>query len=181
MVMPDCMFCVSLFTGLVLYIYDGNYVQLFPNCDIVMDKNWYFVVFNLCSMMGDTLGRKTAYVVGKKTVFFGKYPFVLLVFSLFGTILCTFKYGSLCAIGISLIMFGNGILYGSTTKHIDKCIDKQYNLIALSMWLFVGDIGSVIGSNLIEPIKLIICKHPTLYTCVNGIVSVSPSISQIID
>lgn len=41
----------------------------------------------------------------------------------------------------------NVLADGTTTKFIDAKVDKQFNLIALSIWLFIGDIGSVTGAN----------------------------------
>ena len=52
---------------------------------------------------------------------------------------------------------GNGSIYAATTKHIDENVGRQYNLLALSVWLFVGDIGSVLGSNTWEYFKPILC------------------------
>ena len=34
----------------------------------------------------------------------------------------------------------------------------RYNLLALSVWLFVGDIGSVLGSNTWEYAKPLLCE-----------------------
>lgn len=52
-----------------------------------------------------------------------------------------------CCRRIFLIFFANGAIYATTTRHIDQHIGKEFNLIALSIWLFVGDWGSVLGSN----------------------------------
>ena len=38
-------------------------------------------------------------------------------------------------------------LVQTTTKHIDVQITKDFSLISLSVWLFVGDVGAVIGGN----------------------------------
>jgi len=53
----------------------------------------------------------------------------------------------LTALGVS---FANGSLYTQTNRLIDKEVPEKYNLVALSFWLFVGDIGSVLGSNTIS-------------------------------
>ena len=38
-------------------------------------------------------------------------------------------------------------VYATSSKHIDTRVDRRVNLTALSVWLFIGDIGSVTGSN----------------------------------
>jgi predicted membrane protein len=52
----------------------------------------------------------------------------------------------LCAFGIA---FANGAIYAQSARYIDKNVPIAYNLVSLSVWLFVGDIGSVIGSNVL--------------------------------
>merc|ERR550534_2343576 len=49
------------------------------------------------------------------------------------------------------VMWANGAVYATTTRFIDSCVPKEFNLISLSVWLFLGDFGSVAGSN-IRPI-----------------------------
>ena len=44
-------------------------------------------------------------------------------------------------------------------------VDKKYNLIALSVWLCVGDLGSVIGSNLISFVSQWMCPSHDEYVC----------------
>jgi len=53
-----------------------------------------------------------------------------------------------------LIMVGDGLIYGLVARCIDEIVPKQYNLIAISYWLFVGDLGSVTGSNLVSYIRI---------------------------
>lgn len=167
------MFCVGTFTSLMLYVFDGTNVPLFMQNEITMDKNWYFVVFNSCSMFGDISGRTLAYVVGKKIKLLGQYPFLWLVFSAIGIAGCLTKTGILSWFGIYLIMHANGFIYASTTRHIDENIVNKYNLISLSVWLFVGDIGSVVGSNVIEMIKFAICKNSSPLVCISQAVTES--------
>ena len=49
------------------------------------------------------------------------------------------------------------------SRHIDANIDHKYNLIALSVWLFIGDIGSVAGSNTLAYVWLF-ARHD-FHTC----------------
>lgn len=48
----------------------------------------------------------------------------------------------------------NLLRYAQANRQIDTFIDKRFSLIAFSFWLFVGDIGSVIGSNLISYVSV---------------------------
>jgi len=57
-----------------------------------------------------------------------------------------------------LIAFGNGSIYAQANRQIDQLVDKEFSLIAFSFWLFIGDIGSVTGSNLISYLSVSI-KH----------------------
>ena len=46
-------------------------------------------------------------------------------------------------------MLGDGLIYGTISRHIDFVIPKVFDLVAISYWLFVGDLGSILGSNLL--------------------------------
>ncbi len=74
--------------------------------------------------------------------------------SVFGAMLCLLRVPLLAPFGLGLVFFANGFIYATSTKRIDATVEPQYNLIALSFWLFVGDIGSVIGSNLVSFVKV---------------------------
>jgi hypothetical protein len=52
-----------------------------------------------------------------------------------------------------LVMFANGSIYAHTTKHVDVEVGKRFNLIALSIWLFVGDIGSFTAAQLVAKVR----------------------------
>ena len=49
--------------------------------------------------------------------------------------------------------FSDGLIYGIISRHIDSHIPKHFNLVAISFWLLVGDLGSVAGANLISFIR----------------------------
>ncbi len=85
-------------------------------------------------------------------------PFWYLICSFAGAALCLSRVAIIAPLGIFLVMSGNGCIYASTTRHIDQHIDKSFNLVALSVWLFIGDIGSVIGSNVLSSIEGIVCS-----------------------
>jgi hypothetical protein len=141
------MFCVSLFSSVVLYIYDTGDIPLWPYSTTTVPKNGFQAVYNLCSFLGDFTSRKIAYRDRPRN------PLFFLVLSLCGAIMVLSKTALVAPIGIFLIMFVNGSVYAHSTRFIDNSIDDKYNLVALSMWLFVGDIGSVVGSNLVSVIR----------------------------
>jgi hypothetical protein len=82
-----------------------------------------------------------------------RHPWLYLVACLAGAALCLLKVAFVAPLGIFLVFFANGSIYATTTRHIDTNVDKQYNLIALSVWLFIGDIGSVAGSNTLPYVR----------------------------
>ena len=62
--------------------------------------------------------------------------------------------------------FASGLNYASCVRHIDRSVDKSYNTIALSFWLFVSDTAGVIGSNLIDVVRGVVCNgHNYPYVC----------------
>ena len=65
------------------------------------------------------------------------------------------------------VFFANGAIYGTSTRYIDNAVDKRYNLIALSIWLFIGDLGSVTGSNTYEYIIAGLCTNHGKHICVH--------------
>ena len=80
------------------------------------------------------------------------HPWWFLVFSCVGMALILCRQALFAPIGAFLIAFGNGALYAQTCYQIDDRIHSEFNLTALSFWLFVGDAGSVIGTNFIKPL-----------------------------
>ena len=112
-----------------------------------VNHNAFFCVYNLCTFFGETISRKLAYVDKKE-----RSPFLFLLFSLAGVGLnvagALFSFGIICPIAGLFVFLANGSIYNRTTKFVDNHIDPIFNLTALSAWLFVGDLGSVLGSNM---------------------------------
>ena len=52
-----------------------------------------------------------------------------------------------------VIMLCDGLVYGTTCRFIDNTIPMRYNLIAITAWLVCGDMGSLIGGNLISYLR----------------------------
>ena len=122
----------------------------------LMNHDRYFAVFNMHTFLGDTISRKVAYYFKPAPVL--SYVLIIIV----GAVLSLLKMPILLWPGLFLIFFANGSIYATTTKHMDNTFKEgtalgQYHLIALSIWLFVGDIGSVAGSNTWEYFQPILC------------------------
>ena len=45
---------------------------------------------------------------------------------------------------------------------------REFNLIALSFWLCIGDVGSVLGSNMISHVRDAVCANPSHWICTSG-------------
>jgi hypothetical protein len=141
------MFGVSLFAAVALYIYDKNEVPLYPGSDVMIPRNVFQTIYNLCSFLGDFTARKIAYADKPRN------PFFFWVFFAVGAALVLSKTALVAPIGMFCVMFCNGSIYAQSTRFVDNEVDDRFNLIALSMWLFAGDIGSTIGSQLVSKVR----------------------------
>jgi len=142
------MLCVSLFSpGVMLYIYDMKKIH-FPVLNVDVDRDVVFAIYDACFFLGDTLSRKIFYPV--RTIF----PLVFWAFALVGLVGGLSNVVYLMFLSPLFISFCNGSIYAQANRHIDTNVSKEYSLIAFSFWLFIGDIGSVIGSNLINTVNV---------------------------
>lgn len=137
------MFTLSAFSpGLALYIWDQKTVEVMPG--FVVPTHTFFAIYNTCNMFGGITGRVLSYKLKPR------HPVLYSLFNLFGAFLILQKIPILAPLSTFIVMMGDGLIYGSITRRIDATVPKEFNLIALSFWLFVGDFGSVLGSNLIS-------------------------------
>lgn len=105
------------------------------------------------TFFGDTLSRQLVYRASRLY-----HPFWFLLLSVLGAFICLLKLPIVAPIGIFLVFFANGGIYATSSKHIDSHVDRKINLTALSIWLFIGDIGSVLGSNTWELVAKLVCN-----------------------
>jgi hypothetical protein len=159
------MFSVSFFSGIMFYILnDRQYVPLLGQLDsekLLVNHNWFFTIFNCFTFFGDSISRRVVYR------FQPKNPLLYLLVSAAGAMMCLARFPLIAPIGIFLVFFANGAIYGTSTRYIDTHISKEFNLIALSVWLFLGDLGSVTGSNVWQTAKIDFCHGSTAkYMCV---------------
>eukprot|EP01086_Lenisia_limosa_P006818 TRINITY_DN25973_c0_g1_i1.p1 TRINITY_DN25973_c0_g1~~TRINITY_DN25973_c0_g1_i1.p1 ORF type:complete len:112 (+),score=17.56 TRINITY_DN25973_c0_g1_i1:3-338(+) len=97
--------------------------------------------------LGDFCGRRFFFHI--KSI----HPAFFLIFSAIGAVCALGGVTVLVPIGGFFVALGNGSVYSQTCRLIDRVVPSSFNLIALSSWLFVGDIGSVVGSNTIPYLK----------------------------
>ncbi|CAE7869058.1 unnamed protein product [Symbiodinium sp. KB8] len=140
-------FAVDTFTlagfspGLSLYLYDQEVVQLTES--FAMATKTFFAFYNTANMLGGLCGRWLSYRIRPR------HPAVYVGFSTAGVLLLLSLRPVLAPSGAFLVMLGDGLIYGTISRYVDSAIPEEFNLIAISYWLFIGDIGSLVGSNLI--------------------------------
>eukprot|EP01052_Picozoa_sp_SAG31_P027420 SAG31_NODE_2567_length_5464_cov_2.804660_2_plen_148_part_00 len=142
----------------------------FRDAAALMNHDRFFAVFNMHTFLGDAISRKVAYYFKPAPVL----SYVLIIGA--GAVLASLKMPILLWPGLFLIFFANGSVYATSTKHIDVTYkvgtpQEQFNLIALSVWLFIGDIGSVTGANTWEYFLPVFCDgelgiHRWKYFCI---------------
>ncbi len=161
------MFLVSFFSAINQYILDGNKLPLFGQNDptLFINTNDFFSVYSIFTFFGDTAGRKIIY---HYHCLHAIHPMCYLILSIVGAFCCVLSIPFLTLIGIFLIFLANGLIYAASTKYIDKNVDKIFSLTAISFWLFIGDIGSVTGSNLWQLFQPMVCGNvnDSEYFCV---------------
>jgi len=142
------MFMLAAFSpGVALYIWEKDTVLLMPGA--VLPMHSFFALFNVCNLMGGLCGRILSYRISKP-----RHPLNYALLSITGAALLLMKVPMLACLGNFLILVGDGLIYGLVARCIDEIVPKQYNLVAISYWLFVGDFGSVAGSNLVSYIRI---------------------------
>jgi hypothetical protein len=156
------MFCVSIFSSIALYIFDVSEVPLWPRSETQVPKNAFAMVYYTFSFCGDFFSRRIAYRDRLRN------PIFFLALSIIGAGLVLSKTALVAPLGMFCVMFANGSVYAQTTKFVDIYVDKQYNLMALSMWLFIGDVGSFVGAQITQPLRTAIGGVPMPYNTTNA-------------
>jgi hypothetical protein len=150
------MAALGFFSAVQLYIYNVSDIPLWWGSRTTIPENVFRAIYNAHSLVGDAAGRKIAYA--RKTL---THPAWYLVFSAIGGGLILSKVALVAPLGMLFVMFANGSMYATATKHIDVQVPQRFNLIALSFWLFAGDVGSFIGSNCVNGARVAVGEVPT--------------------
>lgn len=148
-----CMFFLTFFSSFNLYRIpteagEGGHdivpIHAFGSTGY-MRVSFYLAVLNFMQLIGDTVSRKLAYILPACN------PVWYNIWSVSGGVMCYFCNPILTWFGTLFIFLGNGAIYSNSVRRIDEGLEesnaRQLDLIAISMWLLLGDIGSVIGSN----------------------------------
>merc|ERR1712007_233998 len=62
-------------------------------------------------------------------------------------------------VGTFIALFGQGFIYGMSTKFIDGCLPKEHAYAAYMFWCFAGDLGGVLAtSTVVNYIAEAVCK-----------------------
>merc|ERR1712113_8354 len=108
------------------------------------------------TLLSDTLSRFAVYRLPKEGALLRGILWVCMSF-LGGYLIVGPKIPYLVWPAMFLVFWANGSIYAETNKYIDRKIGHEYNLSALSLWLFLGDIGSVAGSQSWEAARSWVC------------------------
>jgi hypothetical protein len=152
------MLCVSFMTAIMYYLLNdsgqnGQVALLGPNTTrLLVPHDAFFAVYNFCIYLGDSLSRQLVYKARALA-----HPFWFLIASVVGAALGLCKIPLLAPLGLFCVFFANGAIYATSTKFIDSHVDRATTLTALSIWLFIGDFGSVIGSNTWQMVAPLVC------------------------
>jgi len=142
----DMFVLTAVSPGVALYIWDSKFVHVLPG--VFLPTDTFFAYFNIFGMVGGVCGRVLSYRLRPR------HPILYAGLSVVGAMLVLLKIPAIAPLGTFLALMGDGLIYGTITRRIDATVPKQFNLIALSFWLFVGDFGGVTGSNLISYLRI---------------------------
>ena len=145
------MMCLSLFNpGCTLYTYQSRVT--FRLFHFTVDHDTFIMFYNIGTFLGDYISRK---VMDKKRIINPLFYFLLLVLAFGINVSLIPEIAPFAAFGFS---WANGGLYVQSTKFIGQLFTEKYHLTATSTWLFIGDAGSTIGSNLVQPLRPLMAK-----------------------
>lgn len=140
------MICLGLFNpGCTLYAYQSRVnFRLFK---FTISHDLFIFIYNLGGFLGDYVSRK---VMDKKKIIHPLFYFLLLIFGLGINLSLIPEIAPFAAFSF---MWANGGLYSQSTKLIGETFTNKYHLTATSTWLFIGDGGSTLGSNLVQFVR----------------------------
>lgn len=146
------MFCLQFFICFNLYAMTtpSGFLELqwYPGAKAVtMSCNTYFGTMAIFQFFADFISRNIVFRMSLNL-----NPLYCSCVAVTGGILCWMRVPALTLIGMFCISFGVGSCYSLSVRHIDAFVPVEYNLIAVSVWLLCGDMGSVTGSNTWQPV-----------------------------
>jgi len=131
--------------GVALFMYDRPFVRIAEGA--ALPTSSFFAAFNTCSMLGGLTGRWLSYRVRHR------HPLKYTLLTAAGAAIVLMRAPTIAPLGAYCVSLGDGLIYGTISRHIDMSVPHEFNLTAISFWLFIGDFGSVTGSNLISYLR----------------------------
>jgi hypothetical protein len=140
------MTCLAMFNpGCTLYSYQSRVTyRLFG---FTLTHDWFMMLYNIGSFLGDFVSRR---VMNRLSLLNPLFYFLLLCVALALNLSLIPEIAPFAAFAFS---WSNGALYCQSTKLIGRLFTTEYHLTATSTWLFLGDVGSTVGSNLVQPVR----------------------------
>jgi len=152
-------FCMAFSTAINYYILDDeDYVPLTgPQSSELFDHDMFFALISFCTFFGDTISRYVVYKLPPGGSHFRILGWLGLGF--FGILLILLpRVPWMVLPAMFMIFWTNGAVYAESNRFIDRVVDHEYNLSSLSLWLFIGDLGSVTGANTWELARSYVCR-----------------------
>jgi len=141
------MFCVSTFSpGVLLFVYDKPDVPV-PLFGGEVKPDVFFALYNTATFFGGFIGRGGGYRMRRM------HPLCFSPLSLLAVALIFTRKPELQLLAGFCCLLADGLVYSQTCRNIDARVPHEFAVVAMSVWLFVGDIGSVTGSNLILQVR----------------------------
>ncbi|CAE8628795.1 unnamed protein product, partial [Polarella glacialis] len=135
----DMLVLSSVSPGVWLYIYDEATVMIRPQVSLATDS--FLAIFNTFNMFGSVTGRWLSYHTSLR------HPIVYTIFTGTGVLLMIssryLQAPLLQCLATYFVMLGDGLIYGSVSRHIDENIPKEFNLTGISYWCVNGDLVSL--------------------------------------
>jgi hypothetical protein len=144
------MLAVSAFSpGVLLFLYNTPRIELLPGYDWnTVSTGYFFATFSSFGFLADVMSRKRIY--SKRPEY---HPYRFLPLTIAGLVVILTKIPLIAPLGTLLIFFANGSIYAQSCRWIDSRCGSKLLVFANSIFFFLGDCGSVIGSLLIPFIR----------------------------
>ncbi|PRP84280.1 hypothetical protein PROFUN_08300 [Planoprotostelium fungivorum] len=127
-----------------------NPVDLRISSPTSLDRNIFFAIYDTGFFIGDFISRRIFYPM---RIF---HPIWFLIFSIGGGVLSLVPAPLVNLFGGFLVAFANGAIYAQSTKKVETEVRSRFNLMSFSVWLIIGDVGSVIGANLTQVLATLV-------------------------
>ena len=122
------------------------------NHQYAISHNYFLTAYFVFAFFGAVLARHFTFFTRRRIN--PQWYLIGIVFPGIAMVLSTVPLVAL--IGIFMIMYGNGAVYASSIRIIDETVSLECNLVALSVWMAVGDIGGFIGANCVVPVHTLL-------------------------